>query len=456
VGLTTVSYATNEPSKDKGNKLVALVPPYISILTYEVTDSIAAQYAVDAIAEQAGLIYDWKTSFENANPTIMQMIRPEIRNQSWQEALDKILKPLNLAYTVESGKIIVIRVASLDYNSILLTKTVTLVPPYDSSYPGAPTDRLSVQYAVGAIAKQVGLAYDFAASNRNTDPIARQWIIPSIKNKSGREALDLILKPLKVVYWIDSGKIVLGFLPVQAKSRSTMEAWTKAANKGNVRAQAVLGKRYYSGNEGIAQDFGKALKWLGKAAEKGDLSSQFDLGQIYSAGNGIPKDDGKAFQYFYLAAAGCKGTGSEIESAKKRDEVASHLTPQQLAKAKQWADKWIANFWRKAGNGPYPVGWGITMPEPFVRPAPSYTIDGRRANVQGSVFIQCVIHKEGNADHCKLMKGLGFGLDESAAKALMTQWRFKPGLRDGVPVDAVATIEVPFQMTPNEELKIRQ
>jgi TonB family protein len=86
------------------------------------------------------------------------------------------------------------------------------------------------------------------------------------------------------------------------------------------------------------------------------------------------------------------------------------------------------------------------MPEPVVRPAPSYTIDGRKSNVQGSVVVQCVVHKEGNADNCRLIKGLGFGLDESATKTIITEWRFNPGLRDGVPVDAVANIEVPFRL----------
>jgi hypothetical protein len=41
------------------------------------------------------------------------------------------------------------------------------------------------------------------------------------------------------------------------------------------------------------------------------------------------------------------------------------------------------------------------------------------------------------------MRGLGYGPDESALAALKN-WRFSPALRDGLPVSAVAEIEIPF------------
>ena len=49
-------------------------------------------------------------------------------------------------------------------------------------------------------------------------------------------------------------------------------------------------------------------------------------------------------------------------------------------------------------------------------------------------------------DNPKLMKSLGFGLDESAAETVINEWRFQPGTRDGVPVDVIADIEVPFRL----------
>ena len=40
---------------------------------------------------------------------------------------------------------------------------------------------------------------------------------------------------------------------------------------------------------------------------------------------------------------------------------------------------------------------------------------------------------------------LGFGLDENAIQALK-QWRFRPGMRNGVPVDVSLNIEVNFNL----------
>jgi len=90
-----------------------------------------------------------------------------------------------------------------------LGNPVTLVPPYASVPSGDPTDRISVQYAVIDIAKQVGLGYDWDTSFKNTDPICRTWIRPKIKNKSCHKALEKILKPVHLTYSVESGKIVL-------------------------------------------------------------------------------------------------------------------------------------------------------------------------------------------------------------------------------------------------------
>ena len=43
------------------------------------------------------------------------------------------------------------------------------------------------------------------------------------------------------------------------------------------------------------------------------------------------------------------------------------------------------------------------------------------------------------------MRSLGFGLDQNAIQALK-QWRFKPAMRDGMPVDVTLNIEVSFNL----------
>ena len=87
---------------------------------------------------------------------------------------------------------------------------VTLVPPYPADYAGAPTDRISVQYAVIAVAKQAGINYDWDTSFKYTDPICRQWIQPVIMRRPFPQALEMILEPVNLTYTISNGKIILG------------------------------------------------------------------------------------------------------------------------------------------------------------------------------------------------------------------------------------------------------
>ena len=45
----------------------------------------------------------------------------------------------------------------------------------------------------------------------------------------------------------------------------------------------------------------------------------------------------------------------------------------------------------------------------------------------------------------EVVRGLGHGLDETAIRAAQ-QIRFKPALRDGLPVDSTATVHILFQL----------
>lgn len=58
---------------------------------------------------------------------------------------------------------------------------------------------------------------------------------------------------------------------------------------------------YYNG-EGISQNFAEALKWSGKAAEKGVAFSQYMLGIMHSRGEGVTKSLSESSRWFRKAA----------------------------------------------------------------------------------------------------------------------------------------------------------
>ena len=77
----------------------------------------------------------------------------------------------------------------------------------------------------------------------------------------------------------------------------------EAAEKGDPKAQTLIGKYYYAGY-GIPQDYVKAVEWLRKAAEQGDLEAQSKIGSIYARGGGqdVPQDYAEAMRWFNKAA----------------------------------------------------------------------------------------------------------------------------------------------------------
>ena len=98
------------------------------------------------------------------------------------------------------------------------------------------------------------------------------------------------------------------------------------------------------------------------------------------------------------------------------------------------------------GSGVYKYGSGVTNPIPIVQTTPSYTDAAIKAKVQGVVWLQAIIRKDGSVDSFKVLRGLGHGLEEQAIQEIATNWRFRPGMLNGGPVDVLATIEVQFNL----------
>jgi len=91
------------------------------------------------------------------------------------------------------------------------------------------------------------------------------------------------------------------------------------------------------------------------------------------------------------------------------------------------------------------TGNGIAAPMLLHKIEPSYSPEARAAKAQGTVVLFVVIGTDGTACDVQLRKGVGYGLDEQALKAI-TQWTFKPGMRDGMAVPVQASIEVNFRL----------
>ena len=144
------------------------------------------------------------------------------------------------------------------------------------------------------------------------------------------------------------------------------------ANRGDTRAQVLLGNMYRDGN-GVVQsdaeafkwylmaankndpqaqylcgngffqkgDNAEALKWYWKSAEQGYGPAQFELGNFYEKGFAVPQNFILAYMRYTLAAL--EEPQTYQAPVKERLEVITpHLAPSQIAEAQKLARDWRA------------------------------------------------------------------------------------------------------------------
>jgi hypothetical protein len=92
----------------------------------------------------------------------------------------------------------------------------------------------------------------------------------------------------------------------------------------------------YATGRGVAKDEKTAVLWYTKAAKQGFADAQFNLGAMYADGRGVTQDIVSAHMWFYLAARA--GNGS---AEKHRDLTAAQMTPMQLSRAQDRAQRCI-------------------------------------------------------------------------------------------------------------------
>ena len=91
------------------------------------------------------------------------------------------------------------------------------------------------------------------------------------------------------------------------------------------------------------------------------------------------------------------------------------------------------------------VGKGVTPPSVVYRIDPEYTEAAYRSRFQGTVILGLTVNEFGLPVNIRVPHLTGLGLDARAVKAV-SQWRFRPGSKDGRPVSIKAEIEVNFRI----------
>lgn len=151
---------------------------------------------------------------------------------------------------------------------------------------------------------------------------------------------------------------------------TALAEWQPLADAGDAGGQFGLGMMYGNGF-GVDMDDALAIKWYGLAAEQGHAQAQCNLAVMYQNGWGVEQSDAEAAKLFTLSAEqgvveammalgrlyamdfspdynpvlaykwyGLASLMGEADAGSRRDEVAVHLTAEQVADASSQIKLW--------------------------------------------------------------------------------------------------------------------
>jgi TonB family protein len=209
-----------------------------------------------------------------------------------------------------------------------------------------------------------------------------------------------------------------------------LHQWRALASKGDSEAQFRFAAMCERG-EGTRVQLNEAANWYRKAAYQGHSQAQYALGKLYVDGSGVSQDYVQAHMWLDLA-----GSAGEGQSANQLSELTRKMSPAQISEAQRLAKDWEPAF---------PIGPDVSAPIILYMVHPECSDEAQNARYTGSVILDLIVNKTGQARDICPQRQLPFGLDQKAIEAV-SKWKFRPGSRNGRPVGVQSTITVTFRL----------
>jgi len=133
---------------------------------------------------------------------------------------------------------------------------------------------------------------------------------------------------------------------VPQNSEMARKLTERAATQGNRIAMHDLALYHAEGRGGLTANLKTAAKWFEKAAERGVVDSQFNLGVLFESGKGLPRNREDAYVWYAIAS------GQGDQTARKRvDFLTNILNEDELASAKSRVKRFRPTKIDNAANG---------------------------------------------------------------------------------------------------------
>jgi TonB family protein len=98
-----------------------------------------------------------------------------------------------------------------------------------------------------------------------------------------------------------------------------------------------------------------------------------------------------------------------------------------------------------ADGKPLHIGGTVVPPAVLKLVDPTFTKAARSTRFNGNALVYLIVDEDGVPSDMSIRRPLGLGLDEKAIEAI-SQYRFKPSMRDGEPMNVDLSIAVNFQI----------
>jgi len=111
---------------------------------------------------------------------------------------------------------------------------------------------------------------------------------------------------------------------------------------------------------------------------------------------------------------------------------------------------WVLRF-AELHENPRGNSGDLATPEAVHKVDPMYVAAAAREKVEGTVTLAAIVLRDGSVSNVRVVDSLDPRLDTSAVAAL-TQWRFRPALKNGAPVDLEVLVQIPFRLATKQGL----
>ena len=206
----------------------------------------------------------------------------------------------------------------------------------------------------------------------------------------------------------------------------------RAANMEHAQAAYRLGKMYDEG-VGVSQNYGSAIDWYKKALRCAEANTR--LGIMYSEGVGVLQNNKTAAWYFQVAVE----KGDSVVALERLNQL---LESGEVDRA-ELVDNNIYEVVEE--NAMFPGG----DPECYawLSRHVKYPPVAQEQGIQGRVFVQFVVEKDGSISDVKAIRSPDPSLSQEAERVVKLMPKWKPAYQNNKPVRSRFNLPVMFRLS---------